>query len=73
MTNKTISIPESKLIVRRLRRDENKDTASAAELIPIDSLHGMSLDEAITELKRNQIKVNQEFLMLATGRIIKIR
>jgi len=68
--SKPLSIPESKLLVRKLRRDE--DHASAANKIPQDYFHGMKIADVVDHLINSGINVGTEYVATAIRDVIKV-
>lgn len=67
--NRTLSIPESKKLIRRLRMDE----LVPEEKYALDYFHGFSVSEVIAKLRGDKVDtkiVTENYVMRATGRLL---
>jgi hypothetical protein len=71
ITDRIISIPESKLIVSKLRRDAA--VSKIGEELRLDYFHKMTVTEVVTELKKLGFKgANESYVLEAARRIIRV-
>jgi hypothetical protein len=70
ITDKPVSIPESKLIVSKLRRLE--ETAGLGEDLRLDYFHKFTVPEVVDELRRRGYKkASEQFVLEAVRRIVR--